>query len=144
MEMIELQRLYRSVILNAIHDVGHGTESQVGSVIRWLGSDSFEVCCELANWDSLWVREIFRGSLALTPNVRVDIVRETLELLRGMMRLGKQDRPGHEGVARVYGVSKTSYDDATPMEHSGRIQIGKLHKMAGNKSERTRGPVAND
>jgi len=84
----QLIRVYRDVIIGALKDMGCGTPSEVGSVRRWMGSDSFSHCCDLSRWEEGWIRETFISIESLPHASRKPITRECIEMMKALSGMG--------------------------------------------------------
>jgi hypothetical protein len=86
-DLLEYREMYRAVISGAIRDIGNGNQRDVASVRDWVRRDSFATCCEIAGWETDWMRDLFKSLLLLDAPVARPITEECLAYLRVMMRV---------------------------------------------------------
>lgn len=138
-----LERLYRDVIIGAFRDMGQGTEREAGSVRAWMQRDSFLVCCEIANWDDGWARELLNSIGSLGDGVRVPIARECMILLRAASRInvgltqhGDNIIMDSNKFSRALGVTETHDVHITNQE-------SQLRRMNRLRAARGKGKIGN-
>lgn len=73
--------MYRDVLFLAMRDAGSCVDRDAYSVARWILLDSFEYCCDIAEMDSGWCREIILGILMLPVSTRREITSVCLRML---------------------------------------------------------------
>ena len=86
-ETNQLRRMYRDVIIGAVHDLGYGAPGPVAKVHLWRKASSFPVCCELAQWDEDWVDDLLISVSSLPSSVRRPITRQCIDMLKAVARL---------------------------------------------------------
>ena len=79
--------MYRDVIIGAIRDLGLGDAVTVSEVVRWRATDGFTCCCEIANWDEGWIKDLMRSIDALPFSVKKPITRKSIEMMRAVARM---------------------------------------------------------
>lgn len=112
-----IRRIYRNVIIQSIRDLGIGSDEDKEDVRSWLNRSTFEVVCELAEWNDGWVREIARSVDRLHAQVRKAVTKKSVELLRGASTVYDDD----DRLAIEYGGRDFShYDSSRGVEDRGR------------------------
>jgi hypothetical protein len=86
-EKSTLTRLYRDVLIGGLFDLGLGSIHESNAVVRWMHSDSFSICCQIAEWDDLWLIDLFRSTHHLSDCVKKPITRQCVEMLKAIARL---------------------------------------------------------
>lgn len=76
-----LRKMYRDVLFLAMRDAGSCVDRDAYSVARWIRLDSFEYCCDIAELDSGWCREIILAILMLPASTRREITSVCLRML---------------------------------------------------------------
>jgi hypothetical protein len=105
-ELDEVEGMYRAVLTDAIRDLGFGSPGEFRRVKAWTSEPSFSVCCTLAGWEEVWVRDCLKSIISIDGGVRKPIVIECLEIMRGVSRLSTTSTLdvngasgfGHEGA----------------------------------------------
>jgi hypothetical protein len=82
-----LRRIYRDVLIGGVFDLGLGDSHEVNSVARWMRSDSFIVCCEIACWDDCWIMDLFKSVARLSSSVRKPISKQCIDMLKSLAKL---------------------------------------------------------
>lgn len=128
--------MYRAVITQALQDVGYGTDDDRSEVQNWTNSAAFPTVCELAQWDSAWIRDILLNALRLGPGIRKPVIKESLDILRGIRRLLQRSE---SDTAPTYGFPIAS--EAILREDlraEGRMLVSKLSTMSKKLWEKKR------
>jgi hypothetical protein len=93
-----LTKIYRDVCIDAVRELGTCDVHDANAVMRWVRSDSFTICCNLASWDDGWMMDLFKAVSLLSGSVRKPITRQCLDMLRILSRLDEDttmDIPNH-------------------------------------------------
>jgi hypothetical protein len=127
-----IERMYRDVITLAINDMGTGTAVESAEVRRWMISDSFGICCELANWNERWARDLLNSIEYLGESVRGPITRECLIMLRAVIRNTTGSTRGYElvDIGGDWVETKVIY---APESHLSRMNRLKQDRARGNE-----------
>jgi hypothetical protein len=124
-ELGEVQKLYRAVFSDAVHDLGYGTPAQRGQVETWMTHDTFDICCSLAEWDPGWVRDLLRSIMAIDGPVRKPIVKDCLKIMRGVVRVTGRSEIVSVGIGGPVSV----LEEEAEMKYIGG-PMGKLSKAS--------------
>ena len=95
----ELEKLYRNVLLQAMKDIGYGSPVDKQKVESWTYRDTFKTCCELANWDDAWIKDIFYSLDDLPDTIRKPITAQLIDIMYGIIRItgGSNERAAAAG-----------------------------------------------
>jgi hypothetical protein len=140
----ECQALYRAVLMGALRDIGYGKQAEVEAVMEWVSSDSFEVCCDLANWESDWVKQIMVSSSLIGDSIRKQVVKECMDMLRVVIRVTKHDKPGYSTSTVGRSIGKTesiAYDESVA---GSNYTISKLSRMSSEMHSRKKEDAVDD
>ena len=80
--------IFRHVIAQAVHDMGYGRVGERAEVRNFTKTDWFVTICTYADWDEDWVRKIFVSVDKLHDDVRRDITRQVVKMLKTVSGLG--------------------------------------------------------
>ncbi len=134
-ERDQLQRLYRDVVIGAVHDMGMGDWIAVRDVRLWMGKDSFGTVCYLANWDDGWIVDLFNSIDELPQQIKRQLTRKCVELLRALSRAAedgsfeRESRPPMVTFPSA-GFKPTEFEQG-PMKYSE----GKTKSILSNMSK---------
>jgi hypothetical protein len=135
-ELKEVQKLYRAVFSDAVHDLGYGTPAQCGQVETWMTHDTFDVCCSLAEWEPGWVRDLLRSIIAIDGDVRKPIVRDCLKIMKGVVRITGRSEVAPVSIGgpagRLEGEDEMKYIGG-PMSKLSKASLG-MHKSRSEAS----------
>lgn len=69
-------------------------------VIRWMKTDYFSVCCDLADLNDLWVKDLINSIRHINPRIRHKVTLKSIELLKAIFRMqaARSDEPYFGGV----------------------------------------------
>ena len=81
-ESFKYVRLCRHVIVQAVHDLGCGGRAEREDVPEFLETERFSTLCSFSDWDEDWVRKIFHSVTLLRDDVRKDMTRQIVQLLK--------------------------------------------------------------
>ena len=80
-------RLFRDVLIGELFSLGLGNSHESNSVIRWMNSDRFDACCNLACWNEYWVMDLFKSISILPDVVRKPVAKKCLRMLKAIAKL---------------------------------------------------------
>lgn len=80
-------RLFRDVLIGELFSLGLGNSHEYNSVLRWMNSDRFDACCNLAGWDESWVMDLFKSISILPDVVKRPVARKCLKMLKAIAKL---------------------------------------------------------
>lgn len=137
-ELIDVRTMYRAVLSGAVHDLGYGTIVESNEVQSWMRRNEFEVCCELAEWEPAWIRDLLNSIIALDGPVRKPIVKDCLKIMRGVVRIS--------GRSEVTPVSLGGSMSSVGGEHDMKYIGGPVSKLgrASTASHRRRSKEIGD
>jgi hypothetical protein len=85
--------LYRHILCQAVHDLGYGGKEEREGVREFLQTDWFETICDFSAWDQGWVRKIAAAVDEVDDDVRNEITKQVVQMMKGYARVPKDDRP---------------------------------------------------
>lgn len=134
-----LERMYRNVIMQSVRDIGCGSEHEQASVRRWMKTDSFLICCELAGWDNCWINELLSSVDAIDGCTRKPITKKCLEMIRALIRItSSKDSGSVDHLSSL--LSTTSLDRPPADEYESNmdryISKSKFSEMSRQKIEK--------
>jgi len=89
LEKNSIRSMYRDVIIGAVHDLGYGTAAEVAAVHRWRKSESFDICCDLARWDTGWVNSVMMSVAALPSAAAREVTKQCVGMLKAVAKSGE-------------------------------------------------------
>lgn len=131
-----IRNLYRSVIMQGMRDLGLSNIHEQNAVLRWLQRDTFSTCCEIADWNESWIRELFESIDSLSDPVRKPITRQCLFMMKAISKLEHNTMPFDSTPAIAYP------DDLRDYSQPVHSELRRMNSEKKPKKKRRRRRVA--
>lgn len=73
--------LWRSVVAQAIRDMGISDPEIALEAVQWLGTDDYEICCDLAGINARWLSREIGKVTGLKPIYRAVFLRKLAQII---------------------------------------------------------------
>lgn len=83
--------MYRTLFRDAIRDIGAEEQHVANAVVRWMDRPTFDVCAEIAELDSGWLRELLKSVRRVPAPIRLIIANECASMFYAVGRIETAD-----------------------------------------------------